>query len=263
VLNPSDEEPESFGLEDDCPIFDGMPEYIQLVAGATCTAANALKLGVVDTAICWDGGRCAFIPTVDVEETEFVHRHHAQKSSASGFCYVADCVLAILLLKKALPKTIDPPPSVLAHDDGELQNSAQISASAGETHVLLEPVLESSASPIVASSGLSDSEPQASGSIDTQNANEEIPHTGNVDMDRDGQERVEEDATTQNPDSKPRNQIRTKPRVMYLDLDIHFGDGVAQAFYSPQSIGQSYTRSNRQVLVSDIYNYVELCESQG
>ncbi|KAK7437922.1 hypothetical protein VKT23_018357 [Stygiomarasmius scandens] len=231
VLNPSDEEPESFGLEDDCPIFDGMPEYIQLVAGATCTAANALKLGVVDTAICWDGGR-----------------HHAQKSRASGFCYVADCVLAILLLKKALPKTIDPPPSVLAYDDEESQNSA------GETHVVLEPVLESSASPIAASSGLSDSKPQGSDSIDTQNANEETPPSTSGSVGVDSQERVEADATTQNPDSKPRNQIRTKPRVMYLDLDIHFGDGVAQAFYSPQSIGQSYTRSNRQVLTLSIHH---------
>lgn len=28
-------------------------------------------------------------------------RHHAQKSRASGFCYVADCVLAMLTLKRA------------------------------------------------------------------------------------------------------------------------------------------------------------------
>jgi histone deacetylase 8 len=27
-------------------------------------------------------------------------RHHAQKSHASGFCYVADCVLAILALRR-------------------------------------------------------------------------------------------------------------------------------------------------------------------
>ncbi|KAI0937663.1 hypothetical protein AcV5_000444 [Taiwanofungus camphoratus] len=46
-------------------------------------AANALCRGEADITICWDGGR-----------------HHAQKSQASGFCYVADCVLAILALKR-------------------------------------------------------------------------------------------------------------------------------------------------------------------
>lgn len=31
-------------------------------------------------------------------------RHHASKSRASGFCYVADCVLAILALK-SIPRS--------------------------------------------------------------------------------------------------------------------------------------------------------------
>jgi len=39
----------------------------------------------VDIAICWDGGR-----------------HHARKDQASGFCYVADCILAILSLKRSV-----------------------------------------------------------------------------------------------------------------------------------------------------------------
>ena len=30
-------------------------------------------------------------------------RHHAQKSFASGFCYVADCILAILAIKRGMP----------------------------------------------------------------------------------------------------------------------------------------------------------------
>lgn len=75
-----------FGLEDDCPPFRNMHEYIQLVAGATLTAVDALKNDVCDIAICWDGGR-----------------HHAQKAKASGFCYVADCILAILSLKRPVP----------------------------------------------------------------------------------------------------------------------------------------------------------------
>ncbi|EIW77131.1 arginase deacetylase [Coniophora puteana RWD-64-598 SS2] len=75
-----------FGLEDDCPPFLGMDEYIRLVAGATFTAVDALRTGITDVAVCWDGGR-----------------HHAQKDRASGFCYVADCVLAILSLRRPIP----------------------------------------------------------------------------------------------------------------------------------------------------------------
>lgn len=37
-------------------------------------------------------------------------RHHAQKTHASGFCYVADCILAILAFKKAsIPTLLGPP----------------------------------------------------------------------------------------------------------------------------------------------------------
>ncbi|KAJ7582697.1 hypothetical protein C8J56DRAFT_227578 [Mycena floridula] len=78
-----------FGLEDDCPLFKGLPDYVYLVAGATLKATQALKYAEV--ALCWDGGR-----------------HHARKGSAAGFCYVADCVLSILHLKRAPSLTSNP-----------------------------------------------------------------------------------------------------------------------------------------------------------
>ncbi|KAA1477915.1 Arginase/deacetylase [Dentipellis sp. KUC8613] len=112
-----------FGLEDDCPPFAGLGAYALAIAGATLAAARALARGEADVAICWDGGR-----------------HHAHKSHASGFCYVNDCVLALLALKRAstpLPRALPPSPP-------------------------------------------------------------------------------------------PR-----KPRIMYLDLDLHFGDAVAAAFHTP------------------------------
>ncbi|KAG7094726.1 hypothetical protein E1B28_005546 [Marasmius oreades] len=139
--------PEDFGLEDDCPLFPGLNEYVRAVAGATLTAANALKL--VDVAICWDGGR-----------------HHAQKARASGFCYVADCVLAILILKRFPPM------------------------------------------------------PQARDTPDKSSAN------------------------------------TRKARVMYLDLDVHFSDGVSQAFYQPTTTPaiKPRTNSNRQVLTLSIHH---------
>ncbi|EJF58949.1 histone deacetylase complex protein [Dichomitus squalens] len=81
-----------YGLEEDCPAFPHLPDYVRYVAGATLAAARALKDDTADISVCWDGGR-----------------HHAQKARASGFCYVADCVLAILLLKRSLPATTERP----------------------------------------------------------------------------------------------------------------------------------------------------------
>lgn len=117
-----------FGLEDDCPIFPGLSDYVQLVGGATLTAAETLKTGFAEVAIAWDGGR-----------------HHARKSKASGFCYVADCTLALLPLKRPTP---------------------------------------------------------------------DIP----------------------------------KPRIMYIDLDLHFSDGVSESFHSPNSTGSS------QILTCSIHH---------
>ncbi|KAH8829748.1 histone deacetylase 8 [Flagelloscypha sp. PMI_526] len=113
---------EEFGLRDDSPPFPGLPNYVRLVAGASITAAGALKSGKFQTAIAWDGGR-----------------HHSQKARASGYCYVADCVLAILLLKHVQPSA--------------------------------EPTVR-------------------------------------------------------------------RPRIMYLDLDLHFSDGVSQAFHSKSIFSQ-------------------------
>ena len=68
----------------DCPVFPALPAYISLVAAATSTACQLLANGETDIAVNWDGGR-----------------HHAQRGRASGFCYVADVVLGIMLLAKS------------------------------------------------------------------------------------------------------------------------------------------------------------------
>jgi histone deacetylase 1/2 len=72
---------DKFNVGDDSPIFPGLFEFCQLSAGGSLSAARALNSGRFDIAINWAGGL-----------------HHAKKSEASGFCYVADCVLAILEL---------------------------------------------------------------------------------------------------------------------------------------------------------------------
>lgn len=66
VLHPEDsnsgsepiEVSANYGLEDDCPMFDGISDYVELVGGATLTAAKSLQ--IANIAICWDGGR--FVP---------------------------------------------------------------------------------------------------------------------------------------------------------------------------------------------------------
>ncbi|KAJ7201647.1 hypothetical protein GGX14DRAFT_571296 [Mycena pura] len=77
-----------FGLEDDCPLFPGVGDYVRLVGGASLTAVKTLRQPRCELAICWDGGR-----------------HHAQKSHAAGFCYVADCTLALMALRRLMQPT--------------------------------------------------------------------------------------------------------------------------------------------------------------
>ena len=70
-----------FNIGDDCPIFDGMYQYLRLYTGATLDASRKLLSGMSDIAINWLGGL-----------------HHAKKYEPSGFCYINDIVLAILNL---------------------------------------------------------------------------------------------------------------------------------------------------------------------
>ncbi|KAK9809184.1 hypothetical protein WJX72_010987 [[Myrmecia] bisecta] len=77
----SERQCQQFGLVDDCPVFPGLYEYAQLCAGGSLQAPAALCSSEATLAFHWDGGR-----------------HHAHKSTAAGFCYVNDVVLAILRL---------------------------------------------------------------------------------------------------------------------------------------------------------------------
>ncbi|KAF2119548.1 hypothetical protein BDV96DRAFT_486982 [Lophiotrema nucula] len=66
------------GESNDCPVFDGLWNYVCLYSGASMHAAHNLTNKQSDIAINWSGGL-----------------HHAKKNLASGFCYVNDIVLAI------------------------------------------------------------------------------------------------------------------------------------------------------------------------
>ena len=73
-----------FGLDYDCPSFEGMYEYAEAVAGGTLAAVSALCKKACSIACHWEGGW-----------------HHGHRDQASGFCYVNDIVLAILKLRDA------------------------------------------------------------------------------------------------------------------------------------------------------------------
>ncbi|KAH8920119.1 hypothetical protein BT69DRAFT_1313145 [Atractiella rhizophila] len=70
-------------VEQDCPAFDGVFEFVSISAGGSVEAAKRLNSGKADIGINWAGGL-----------------HHAKKVESSGFCYVNDIVLGILELLK-------------------------------------------------------------------------------------------------------------------------------------------------------------------
>lgn len=56
-----------------------------------------------------------------------ISRHHAEKARASGFCYVADCVLAILSLKRTVPSLSPTQKSRVMYLDLDLHFSDAVS----------------------------------------------------------------------------------------------------------------------------------------
>jgi acetoin utilization protein AcuC len=67
----------------DNPIFPGLWDAAQLVAGGSLLAATLVAAGEADRAFHFAGGL-----------------HHAMRDRASGFCYVNDAVLAIMTLRQ-------------------------------------------------------------------------------------------------------------------------------------------------------------------
>jgi histone deacetylase 1/2 len=70
-----------FNIGEDCPIFEGLNDYFKIYTTGSILSAYYINEGLSDIAINWSGGL-----------------HHAKKHEASGFCYINDCVLAILEL---------------------------------------------------------------------------------------------------------------------------------------------------------------------
>jgi histone deacetylase 1/2 len=79
----------NMSADGDCPVFDGLFAYCQSYTGGSIDGARRLMSGTADIAINWAGGL-----------------HHAKKTSASGFCYTNDIVLAILEMLKYYPRVL-------------------------------------------------------------------------------------------------------------------------------------------------------------
>jgi len=73
----------------DCPLFDGLYEFVQKYAAGSIDGARKLMTGQNEIAVNWAGGL-----------------HHAKKSEASGFCYINDIVLGILELLQYYPRVL-------------------------------------------------------------------------------------------------------------------------------------------------------------
>ena len=84
----SDDEAE-FGFGYDCPLKPGIFNYCLQVAGGSISAAKLLCLKKFDVVMHWSGGW-----------------HHAKRNEAAGYCYINDCVLAILQLRKTFSKVL-------------------------------------------------------------------------------------------------------------------------------------------------------------
>lgn len=78
-----------FGLDHDCPVVDNLFELCSTIGGASYTGADLLVSGEFKWVVNWFGGW-----------------HHAKRERASGYCYVNDCVLAILRLRKRFERVL-------------------------------------------------------------------------------------------------------------------------------------------------------------
>ena len=70
-----------FNINEDCPIFENIYDFCKVYTTGSILGAHLINKNISNIAINWSGGL-----------------HHAKKHEASGFCYINDCVLAILEL---------------------------------------------------------------------------------------------------------------------------------------------------------------------
>ncbi|KAN0061778.1 hypothetical protein ACQY0O_005771 [Thecaphora frezii] len=200
---------DQFGLLDDCPPFAGLGDHVELVAGASIRAAELLAIDEVDVAIVWDGGR-----------------HHAKKQTASGFCYVNDAVLAILALRKPRKRRIEVPVVVVPEAPGGSE------AASGRQEQQRHDGTAQQAGSVAGTV-----EQEVCGTRESQEVQGE---RGDGSQNPSGDPASLLPPQQPAPSSPPPKRYKTvtmrMDRILYLDLDLHWGDGVEEAFYTSPSV---------------------------
>lgn len=73
----------------DCPKFAGLIDFCQISTGGSIDSAFLIAENMADVCINWSGGL-----------------HHAKKFEASGFCYINDIVICILVLLRTYTRVL-------------------------------------------------------------------------------------------------------------------------------------------------------------
>lgn len=144
--------------------------------------------------------KCLANDTADVAISWDGGRHHAHKSRAAGFCYVNDAVLAILELRK--------PRKIIVEEKSEQPDRTDAPETASATSKTA-PQLGFGARPedIVRAHDKSNTNGKKHGRFPAPQASR-----------------------------KRRTVLKRLERILYLDLDLHWGDGVEEAFRGSSSV---------------------------
>lgn len=125
-------------------------------------------------------------------------RHHARKSRAAGFCYVNDAVLAILELKRPRRRGVPIQETFTVHEE--------------------------SSTPVIAHSDVA----HGFGSRP-----EDIAKSTSA---NDTKRSHPSQLSSPTKRARTRTQLHRLSRIFYLDLDLHWGDGVEEAFSGTSSV---------------------------
>nr|KYP37086.1 Histone deacetylase 19 [Cajanus cajan] len=204
-----------FNVGEDCPVFDGLYSFCQTYAGGSVGGALKLNHGVCDIAVNWAGGL-----------------HHAKKCEASGFCYVNDIVLAILELLKIHEASSSISP---------LRNTLFTSSC-----LIDQPCVRARVKTIrIVNGHWFYNRRKCLCIIKTKLLMKSFSHkSGLIFVDR--AIRIFLDlqhpfATYRGTGKEFKDQVlllmrASYPRVLYVDIDIHHGDGVEEAFYTTDRV---------------------------
>ncbi|CEH11942.1 Histone deacetylase complex, catalytic component RPD3 [Ceraceosorus bombacis] len=202
---------DTFGLIDDSPPFPELAEYALALSSASTTAGYFLRDWLAKHGSSSDGGGSGKRDAPIIINWEG-GRHHARKDRASGFCYVADAVSAILAMRK---RVVDIKGAKLATREDAA------GASASRVSPTPTPTLGFGARP---------EEIKRAFAQEKNSTTPMKPSKPSV-----------TDVNTRRAHSSSRKIDATGPpthadRILYLDLDLHWGDGVEEAFWNTAGV---------------------------